>query len=224
MWYSLLQPISDLIVVQELEPVLAALPQWRLEKALSYRQDVDRYTCAKAYLLLCEMLEKHYGIVRSGESDRTGRIGDIGRMYLSGERGRNSASHLPEFTYGPHGKPFLKGRPDIHFNFSHCRKAILCAIGDIPLGADVEECQYDEALCREIFSADERADIDGSADPARRFAELWTRKESCLKLLGTGLSGNLEDILPAAAREGIIFTTEFHENLGVVSTTACRQR
>ena len=39
---------------------------------------------------------------------------------------------------GKHGKPFLLEHPQIQFNISHCKNAVLCGIGSKPLGVDVE--------------------------------------------------------------------------------------
>ena len=187
MWYSLLESVTDAIVGGELAQALGSLPAWRLEKALSYRFDTDRYTCAKAYLMLRGLLRKHYGIDQ-----------DV------------------EFGFGPCGKPFLKDFPSIHFNLSHCRRAVLCAVGDRPIGADVEEIQYDALLEQQVFSDSERLYIGGSA---QRFTELWTRKESYLKLLGTGLCDDLKSVLDSAPA---VFSTSADLSAGVV-TTVCEK-
>ena len=36
------------------------------------------------------------------------------------------------------GKPYLKGREDLHFNISHSGNFVLCALGECPLGVDIE--------------------------------------------------------------------------------------
>ena len=43
-----------------------------------------------------------------------------------------------EIVEGPWGKPFLKDYPEVYFNLSHAGKWALCALGDVPLGCDVE--------------------------------------------------------------------------------------
>ena len=185
----------------ELSEALSGLPEWRLRKALSYRFDIDRYTCAQAYKLLRELLSENYCIT-----------GDV------------------EFDYHTDGKPFLKDYPEIHFNFSHCRRAVLCAVGDSPLGVDVEQIQYDPDLARIVLSPRELAATESSQDPALAFTELWTRKESLLKLLGTGLPGatgpadtpgDLRGVLDSAD-PAIGFHTEADPAAGIVWTVASR--
>ena len=41
---------------------------------------------------------------------------------------------------GKHGKPFLAYHPDIQINLSHCKGAVLCGIGDMPLGTCDAAC------------------------------------------------------------------------------------
>ena len=194
MWYSRLQAVTDRIVLRELDSALGALPEWRLRKALSYRFDTDKYTCAKAYLMLKDMLEEHYGIFE-----------DI------------------EFAFGPHGKPYLKDYPDINFNISHCRRAVVCAVSDRPVGADVEILQFDDQIAAQAFSAAEMDAVRGSADPELAFTELWTRKESCLKLLGTGLTDDLKPLLADIGGK-VEFHTSVDTGTRTVSTIALENK
>ena len=130
-----------------------------------------RRTCAAAYLLLCEGLRREYGITEP-----------------------------PVFEYGEHGKPAIVGRPDIHFNMSHCREAALCALSDKPVGVDVESIgRYNESLVRYTMNDDELAQIQQSDRPDVAFIRLWTQKEAVLKLSGTGITDNMRTVLTAAA-------------------------
>lgn len=100
------------------------------------------------------------------------------------------------FSFGNHGKPFLASRPDIHFSISHCRNAIAVAVSDMPVGIDVESLrQADSALLRRTMNDDELAAISASVNPALEFTCLWTRKEAVLKLRGTGITDELQDVL-----------------------------
>ena len=90
-------------------------------------------------------------------------------------------------SYGEHGKPFVPGGP--HFNLSHSGDLVLLAWDDAPLGLDVERWQEEdyEALARVSFHPEERAWL--SSDPsAKNFFDLWTLKESYIKMRGTGFS------------------------------------
>ena len=146
--------------------ILSQLPPWRLSKALSYKRDIDRFLCAKAYLLLKEGLREIYGIDE-----------DV------------------EFEYSPSGKPYLKGFEGIHFNISHCPKCVCCAISDSPVGIDVEEIQYDRALAETVCNRNELDVILKSPHPEIEFTKLWTKKEALLKMTGEGLRNDLSDVL-----------------------------
>ena len=190
MYHAIVYPVIEEKIESELYAVVDSLPEWRRKIALSYKHKIDQYLCAKAYLLLKELLYIHYGIYE-----------DV------------------EFELGPYKKPALKSYPGIYFNFSHCKKAVLCAVGDYPLGVDVEEIQFDHDLMQDIFSYSECKIIQNSSTPPIKFTELWTQKESFLKLSGIGLIDNLKDILNNI--QAIVeFKTEINEAIGVVSTIA----
>lgn len=190
MYHAIVYPVIEEKIECELSGALDSLPEWRRKRALSYKYKIDQYLCAKAYLLLKELLSIHYGIYE-----------DV------------------EFELGPYKKPALKSYPGIHFNFSHCEKAILCAVGDCPLGVDVEEIQYDYDLRQDIFSHSECQIIQNSSMPHIKYTEFWTQKESFLKLRGIGLIDNLKDVL-YNIQTIVEFKTEVNETLGIVSTVA----
>ena len=135
----------------------------RREVALRYVKDSDRRLSLAVYLLLQEALEKEYGVT-----------GDL------------------TFGFGPHGKPFLKDYPGIHFNMSHCPGVALCVVSDAPVGCDVESvpANLDLDVCRYVFSDEQLASVLSSPAPTLAFARLWTQKEAFLKLTGEGLSNH----------------------------------
>lgn len=98
------------------------------------------------------------------------------------------------FTEGPQGKPRLVDPPDCRFNLSHSGDLALIAIGgDAELGVDLEELAPMPdavALARLHYTAAEREALECLPPEGRDagFLRLWTRKEACLKALGTGLS------------------------------------
>lgn len=160
----------------ELKKLLPLLPQWRLQKALSYRQNIDRFLCAKSFLMLEDMLRENFGL-----------------------------AHCPEFSYGSHGKPYFSDYLGIFFNISHCHRGIVCAVMDKPVGIDIEEIQFDEDLAKVIFNPEELEAVRSADEPEVKFTEFWTRKESFLKLTGEGLRDNLKDVL-SDANEATIST------------------
>lgn len=164
-----ISPVPEEISDDTLRGLFSQLPPWRLEKALSYRRHIDRFLCAKAYLLLKEGLSKLYGI-----------------------------NCNPDFAYGPAGKPYLKKYPSVHFNLSHCSTCVCCVISSSEVGVDVEDIQYDQEVAARVFNASERKRIDVSGRPDIEFTRLWTMKESYLKLTGDGLCDDLRNLLCSA--------------------------
>ena len=146
----------------------------RREAALRYMREIDRKLSLAAFLLLMEGLEKEYGITEP-----------------------------PVLAFGPHGKPFLRDYPGIHFNLSHCSRAALCVVSDAPVGCDVETVTtpLDRDLLDHCFNPREREAILAAERPEVAFCTLWTRKEAFLKWTGEGLTDHLPDLLfsPEAA-------------------------
>ena len=88
---------------------------------------------------------------------------------------------------GKHGKPFLLEHPQIQFNISHCKNAVLCGIGSKPLGVDVETIRpMRERVLRRVLTASEQQEILQSESPELCFLRFWTLKESFVKALGVG--------------------------------------
>ena len=81
---------------------------------------------------------------------------------------------LPEMFYTASGKPYFKDRPEMFFSLSHTDGAVLCAVADAGVGADIERL-------REVsMTAVRRMGAENSAD----FIECWVRRESRAKYLG----------------------------------------
>lgn len=173
----------------ELGKLLPSLPQWRLQKVMSYRQDIDRFLCAKSFLILEGMLREEFAL-----------------------------DCCPEFSYDRYGKPFVQEYPRVFFNISHCHRGIACAVMDKPVGIDIEEIQFDEDLAKVIFNTEELEVIRNANEPAVKFTEFWTRKESILKLTGEGLRDDMKMVLPDANE--VAFTTEINQSAGYVYSTA----
>jgi 4'-phosphopantetheinyl transferase len=98
------------------------------------------------------------------------------------------------FVEGPHGKPALADAPDCHFNLSHSEDVALVGIGEVcEIGVDIEMLRPVEgalALARSHFTDAEYGAFVALDDASRvqAFLRAWTRKEACMKALGTGLS------------------------------------
>lgn len=136
----------------------------RKEKIRRYRQEGDRLRGLAAGVMAADLLRQ------KGARDLT-------------------------MTYGPYGKPCLKEYPEIHFNLSHTGTMAVCVISDHPVGVDVEKTRpYVEKTGKRCFNKDQLAWIGQVKDRDREWIRLWTRKESRLKLDGTGLWGPIASI------------------------------
>lgn len=179
----------DEINEKALEKALSALPEWRKAQAMRFKHVQGRKECAFSYLLLCRALEER-GILLQ-----------------------------PTFLYGENGKPTMAELPDLHFNLSHCKVAVVCALSNCPIGIDVEKLgRYNERLARHTMNDDEMQEISTSEDKDVAFTRLWTMKEATMKLTGEGIGTNVRNVLRHSSN--IIYTTHVNKSKGYVVTTA----
>lgn len=173
--------INDRLYDFDLEAALDSISPQRRQQALRFSHEQGRRECVAAYLLLKEGLQREYGIADN-----------------------------PVFEYDEGGKPKIRNHPDIHFNISHCREAALCAIGNMPIGADIERIRpFKEPLARHVLSDKEFMYVASSPTPEIEFTRLWTQKEAALKLTGEGIRSDLKEVLEQC--EGIVFSTTICE-------------
>lgn len=146
-----------------LDDALRLLSRQRRDKTLRYRFERGKMLSAGAGLLLDNMLAK-YGL---RERDMT---------YVEGE----------------HGKPAIDGHPELHFSLSHSGDFVACAIGEMPVGVDVQTIvTARDSLVDYTMSESEKTHLQALEDVAARnayFTQLWTLKESYVKATGTGLT------------------------------------
>lgn len=93
------------------------------------------------------------------------------------------------------GKPYLLQYPDLHFNLSHSGDWVVCSVSSLPVGIDVEEKRPVELeIARRFFSRCEYEELMqiAAADRIDHFYNLWTVKESYVKMNGLGLSQPLD--------------------------------
>lgn len=122
-----------------------------------------------------------------------------------------------DFTYNEHGKPSVSGHADVFFSISHCQKAIAVAISDEPVGIDVESFRKaDDALLSRTMNSSEIRLINASDNKERAFIELWTKKEAVFKLMGTGITDELQTVLSGKTKT----ETSVNDASGYVISTA----
>lgn len=109
-----------------------------------------------------------------------------------------------EFQLGEHGKPSLGATAAWQFNLSHSGAHALIAISaGVAIGVDLEELRPVRdlwLLAEQNFSSAELEALQQTprGDQARAFLTAWSRKEACLKAVGSGLS-----IAPASIDAGV---------------------
>lgn len=151
--------VSELAEGELMTRAQAMLP-WpeRRQKAERFVFNKDRRLCVGAGLLAASMLRAQ------GATDLT-------------------------LAYGSNEKPRLANHPNLHFNISHSGTYATCAVSPSPVGVDIEVvCDHGRAVAEHCFVSGELSWLNAQADTARAFTSLWVRKESYIKLLGTGLS------------------------------------
>lgn len=97
----------------------------------------------------------------------------------------------------------------LHFNLSHCRLAVACALSDGPVGVDVQDwAPRHSSVAKQVCCPAELRILERSAAPEIDFAKLWTRKESYGKYTGQGiLYAMKEENLANRCPPGVVIET-----------------
>lgn len=103
------------------------------------------------------------------------------------------------FGRNEHGKPYLLPA-SVYFNLSHSGQyAVIAVCTCSPVGIDIEDTgrriRNGHKIAERVFLPEEAAYLDRLAEPERTlcFFRYWTRTESFLKAIGTGLSASFAD-------------------------------
>ena len=93
-----------------------------------------------------------------------------------------------------YGKAYISNYDNIHFNVSHSRNMICCAISDKPVGTDIEfnDPTIDLNIARHYFFNSEYESIMNSSKPTDEFFNYWVLKESYMKYTGLGFHLDLK--------------------------------
>lgn len=85
---------------------------------------------------------------------------------------------------GPHGRPTVPGRPDVHLAWAHTRGAVAVIVADVPCGVDIERSDGRPVAPRVVdrtLTPDEAVRVRSSSRPDLAFLEAWGVKESLVK-------------------------------------------
>jgi len=87
------------------------------------------------------------------------------------------------------GKPYLRDYPNLHYNLSHKKGAIVCAVSEEPVGVDIESVnEFNKRVAERFFTQNEQKYIFNTRKNQEvRFAKIWTRKEAYVKWIGKGM-------------------------------------
>ena len=100
-----------------------------------------------------------------------------------------------EFGYIDNGKPILPKYPQIHFNLSHCKTAIACAVSSAPIGVDIQHITtVSEKVANRVLTSDELTAFQSATNPYEYFCKIWAIKESFVKINGEGLRTDFRGI------------------------------
>lgn len=97
-------------------------------------------------------------------------------------------------SWGEGGKPCLVNRGDIQFNLSHSGDYACCAIGDLPIGVDIQKkMPVKGKLAERFFTAADNGKLQECSEEEREelFFRMWSIKESYVKLTGKGIGKGL---------------------------------
>lgn len=155
--------VTPLAAPGALDDALRLLSRYRRDKTLRYRYERGKMLSAGAGLLLDNML-----------------------------RSRGLRERDMRYVEGEHGKPVFEQYPELHFSLSHSGTLVACAIGEVPVGVDVQTIvTARESLVNYTMSEAEKAHLNALDDVDAKnayFTQLWTLKECYAKATGTGLS------------------------------------
>lgn len=121
---------------------------------------------------------------KRNESDRKCTL--AGRILL--RRAVKELFNISDYSvsYGCNGKPEL---PFCFFNISHSGELAVLAVSDRRVGADTERVRPIKLREKyKLFTEEESESVNKSADPHRRFMQIWTKKEAAVKCIGGGIS------------------------------------
>jgi 4'-phosphopantetheinyl transferase len=120
-----------------------------------------------------------------------------GRILLRYILNKNYGIEDYSISIDKQGKPFLDSHPDIHFNISHSGEIVFVGVSYEAIGVDVEkihDLDYKE-LSHHFFHLNEYKTIINSKNPLNTFFEIWTLKESYVKMKGTGIVVDLDSFI-----------------------------
>ena len=118
-------------------------------------------------------------------------------------------SARPEILRAEGGKPYFPHLPNHHFNLSHSGILALCALGDGPVGADIQTvAPHRPGLPGRVCAPAELEWLE-AGDCWDRFTQLWVLKEALSKFRGTGLTTPIRELaVPIPTEEAGLYALD----------------
>lgn len=155
--------------IQKLWYLIDCLDDKESNKAAQFRYDSDRRNYVLSHIVLRLLLSKYTGI----------------------------SPNLVTIHTSKYGKPYVNFN-DFEFNLSHAKSQLAIAFSSCDVGIDVEYIDDKiniHDLFDQVLSNKERMSLDNcTADKRKQFYTFWTKKESYLKGIGTGIDLELSQI------------------------------
>ena len=112
------------------------------------------------------------------------------------------------------GKPRLEKNTGLFFNISHSGNWVVASFSDSEVGIDIERIKpVNYRIAERFFSKEEylELDIKTGIEKLNYFFDLWTLKESYLKLLGKGLTKALSSFTIIKSGNGFLLQEDKSE-------------
>lgn len=179
--------------------------------------DENAFAEKKEYYLsfLSAERHEHFSRYKNSRSALRSIFGELITRKILSEKLLTAPNHF-EFKKTENGKPYLDSK-DIHFNLSHSGEWVVFAFSDHDTGIDIEKIRpVNYRIAERFFSSGENNILRllNKDEKLNYFFDLWTLKESYLKMLGTGLTKSLGSFTILETEQG--FRLEDHELAGVL--------
>ena len=92
------------------------------------------------------------------------------------------------------GKPYQETVPGLFFNYSHSGTMVACGIAGEAIGVDIQKLVEGNKVRKKVYCTEEWEEERASGNPPCFFTEVWTKKESYLKLTGEGLRREMKSL------------------------------
>jgi 4'-phosphopantetheinyl transferase len=140
--------------------------------------------------------------------------------FLEAVLGQDAVRHI---QYTLYKKPYIPGGP--HFNLSHSGQWLFLAVADSPVGVDIERHKPNRdfaGIARRAFFSEDYEAVMLADERMQAFYDQWVRKESYLKMKGTGFFADDRVNTDYATAQRDADIRLYHQFPGYSAAVACR--